>query len=284
MKLEAQAPAAGRHGGPWARGTDRRTFLAACGGAVASFAAGPSIDETLRSGIARRKIPCVAAMAADAKGKTLYSGAFGARTDSIFAIASMTKAITTVAALQLVEQGKVSLTEPVSKHLPQLADLQVWDGTSLHPAKKAVTLHHLLRWVDEGVSPPRAQRILLDRDESNDGSSMALDAHGNPLGGIRSPYVDVPAAKYAPVNTAAEPLIANPSEYVRANGLQGAQTMCRLSAYQEPFSQAQLRELYGSKREYLRKFEARLNELERASWSLPLYHATIMADVSKTDF
>jgi len=144
VKLEAQAPAAGRHGGPWARGTDRRTFLAACGGAVASFAAGPSIDETLRSGIARRKIPCVAAMAADAKGKTLYSGAFGARTDSIFAIASMTKAITTVAALQLVEQGKVSLTEPVSKHLPQLADLQVWDGTSLHPAKKAVTLHHLL--------------------------------------------------------------------------------------------------------------------------------------------
>jgi hypothetical protein len=113
---------------------------------------------------------------------------------------------------------------------------------------------------------------------------MALDAHGNPLGGIRSPYVDVPAAKYAPVNTAAEPLIANPSEYVRANGLQGAQTMCRLSAYQEPFSQAQLRELYGSKREYLRKFEARLNELERAGWSLPLYHATIMADVSKTEF
>ena len=157
-------------------------------------------------------------------------------------------------------------------------------STFLTQAYFSVSLHHLLRWVDEGVVPPRAQRILLDRDESNDGSSMALDAHGNPLGGIRSPYVDVPTAKYAPVNTAAEPVIANPSEYVRANGLQGAQTMCRLSAYQEPFSQAQLRELYGSKKEYLRKFEARLNELERAGWSLPVYHDTIIADVAKTEF
>jgi hypothetical protein len=156
-------------------------------------------------------------------------------------------------------------------------------STFLTQAYFSVTLHHLLRWVDEGVTPPRAQRILLDRDESNDGSSMALDSNGNPLGGIRSPYVDVPTAKYAPVNNAAEPVIANPSEYVRVNGLQGAQTMCRLSAYQEPFSAAKLRELYGSKREYLRKFEARLTELEREGWSLPMYHATIMADVGETE-
>jgi hypothetical protein len=157
-------------------------------------------------------------------------------------------------------------------------------STFLTQAYFSVTLHHLLRWVDEGIAPPRAQRILLDRDESNDGSSMALDAHGNPLGGIRSPYVDVPTAKYAPVNTAADPVIANPSEYVRANGLQGAQIMCRLSAYQEPFSAAQLRELYGSKREYLRKFEARLDQLEREGWSLPIYRDTILADVNKTEF
>jgi CubicO group peptidase (beta-lactamase class C family) len=128
--------------------TDRRTFLTACGAAAISWAApnGPAaIDETLRSGIARRKIPAVAAIAADSK-KTLYTGAFGTavRPDSIFGIASMTKAVTTVAALQLVEQGKVTLTEPVSKHLPQLAGLDVWDGGQLRPAKTPVTLHHLL--------------------------------------------------------------------------------------------------------------------------------------------
>jgi CubicO group peptidase (beta-lactamase class C family) len=133
---------------------DRRLFLSGCLGAAAqsAFARGTGdVDETLRSGIARRKIPCVVAMAADAK-KTLYAGAFGARDssgvpvrpDSIFAIASMTKAITTVAALQLVEQGRVGLTEPVAKYLPQLANLDVWDGQQLRPAKTPVTLHHLL--------------------------------------------------------------------------------------------------------------------------------------------
>src|SRR5689334_4983694 len=72
------------------------------------------IDETLRDSMQRRKIPAVVAMAATAD-KTTYSGAFGkrdsassvnVRPDSIFPIASMTKAITTAAAMQLVERGK----------------------------------------------------------------------------------------------------------------------------------------------------------------------------------
>jgi methyl acetate hydrolase len=116
------------------------------------------IDETLRSGMERRKIPAVVAMVAKAE-TTTYTGAFGKRDsssrvnvkpDSIFAIASMTKAITTTAALQLVEQGKVTLEEPVSKYLPQLERLQVLESFDkagkpvLRPAAKPVTLHHLL--------------------------------------------------------------------------------------------------------------------------------------------
>src|SRR5450432_893678 len=115
------------------------------------------IDETLRSGIARRKIPAAVGMAAT-ESKTLYTGAFGERdsegtpvtADAIFAIASMTKAATTVAALQLVEQGKVTLNEPVAKHLPQLEKLDVLDGFDaagkpiLRPAKTPITLKHLL--------------------------------------------------------------------------------------------------------------------------------------------
>ncbi len=115
------------------------------------------IDETLRSGIAQRKIPAAVGMFASAD-KILYSGAFGTRdssgvpvtADSIFSIASMTKAITTTAALQFVEQGKVKLDEPVSKYLPQLANLEVLDGfdssgkSRLRPAKVPVTLKHLL--------------------------------------------------------------------------------------------------------------------------------------------
>jgi methyl acetate hydrolase len=116
------------------------------------------VDDTLRSGIAQRRIPAAVGMAAT-ESKVLYSGAFGTRdssgalvtADSIFAIASMTKAITTVAALQLVEQGKVTLDEPVSRHLPQLAKLEVLDGFDsqtgkprLRAARTPVTLKHLL--------------------------------------------------------------------------------------------------------------------------------------------
>jgi hypothetical protein len=113
---------------------------------------------------------------------------------------------------------------------------------------------------------------------------MALDAHGNGLGGIRSPYVDVPTAKYVAINTAAEPLIANPSAYVAANGMQGASIMCRLSAYQLPMSAAKLRELHGNKRSYQRAFEARLDALEREGWSLPVYRNMILADAAAVSF
>jgi hypothetical protein len=60
--------------------------------------------------------------------------------------------------------------------------------------------------------------------------------------------------------------------------------MCRLSAYQTAFSAEKLRELYGSKRNFLRAFEARLNELEAAGWSLPLYHDLIMSDARAVEF
>jgi CubicO group peptidase (beta-lactamase class C family) len=136
----------------------RRAFVAS--GAVSALevrGAQEQVDEVLRSGIARRKIPAAVGSIAD-KRKTLYTGAFGVRDasgvaislDSIFRIASMTKPVTTVAALQLVEQGKIDLSEPVGKHLPQLANpdvLEGFDGSGkpiLRPARTPITLHHLL--------------------------------------------------------------------------------------------------------------------------------------------
>jgi hypothetical protein len=60
--------------------------------------------------------------------------------------------------------------------------------------------------------------------------------------------------------------------------------MCRLSNYQEPFSAAQLRELYGSRQNYQRMFQARLEELEREGWSLPVYRELILGDAAAVDF
>jgi methyl acetate hydrolase len=139
----------------------RREFggLALALGAQARHLFGATgIDQTLREGLQRRKIPAAAAMVGTAD-KTIYAGAFGKRdsasgvdvkTDSIFLIASMTKAITTVAAMQLIERGSLKLDEPVGKHLPELARLDVLEGFDgsgkplLRPASKPVTLRRLL--------------------------------------------------------------------------------------------------------------------------------------------
>src|SRR5262245_50709389 len=96
------------------------TFIVLGAQARNLYGAGPSIDDTLRAALDRRRIPAVVAKVATANDIT-YAGAFGKRdeesgvnvtSDSIFAIASMTKAITSAAAMQLVERGKLKLDEP----------------------------------------------------------------------------------------------------------------------------------------------------------------------------
>src|SRR5271170_5470953 len=116
------------------------------------------IDQALRSSLQQHKIPACVAMAATSS-KTTYSGAFGKRdsasgidvnADSLFMIASMTKAITSVAAMQLVEQGKLKLDEPASTYIKELGKLQVLHGFDaggkpiLKPPTKPVTLRTLL--------------------------------------------------------------------------------------------------------------------------------------------
>jgi CubicO group peptidase (beta-lactamase class C family) len=65
-------------------------------------------------------------------------------TDTIFRIASQTKAITSTAILSLVEEGKLTLTEPVSRVIPQFAKTTVAAAGSTVPAKRAITIRDLL--------------------------------------------------------------------------------------------------------------------------------------------
>jgi hypothetical protein len=153
-----------------------------------------------------------------------------------------------------------------------------------HQAYMAVGLHHLYGWVDKGVAPPHGERIWLDRDERNDGSRMVLDEHGNPRGGIRNPYVDVPTVKYSISPPAIRPVIPNGAPYIAQGGQQAADLMCRLSGAQTPFTPAKLREVYKTKRNYVSQVEKRLTELEKAGWSLPVYRELILADANKVNF
>src|SRR5262247_3524725 len=101
-----------------------------------SAPARPQIDAVLRQAADTKEVPGVVAMAATDKG-LLYEGAFGLRAidqspamtlDTVFRIASMTKVITSVAAMQLVEQGKLKLEEPVPNIDAALGAPQVLDG------------------------------------------------------------------------------------------------------------------------------------------------------------
>lgn len=116
------------------------------------------LDEILKKAVGGSEIPGVVACVADDQG-IIYEGAFGQRsldsdvkmtTDSVFWIASMTKAITTVAAMQLVEQGKLHLDQPLNRTLPQLNEIKVMEGVDndgspiLREPNTQITLRQLL--------------------------------------------------------------------------------------------------------------------------------------------
>jgi CubicO group peptidase (beta-lactamase class C family) len=129
------------------------------------------IDAILQARVDAADVPGVVAMAAT-EHAVIYQGAFGARSmgtaarmsaDTVFSIASMTKLLTSVAALQLVERGKLKLDEPAVTIDPTLGSPQVLDGfdaqgaPQLRAARKPITLRHQL-WDANVVRYGKASR------------------------------------------------------------------------------------------------------------------------------
>ncbi len=116
------------------------------------------LDELLRAATAAGRVPGVVATVGDRTG-TLYEGAFGERvlgsgtamtTDTVCWIASMTKAITSVAAVQCVERGMLTLDTPAAEVVPAIAHAQVLTGfdaagkPTFRAPRRPITLRHLL--------------------------------------------------------------------------------------------------------------------------------------------
>ena len=98
-------------------------------------------------------------------------------------------------------------------------------------AYMSVGLHHLLQWVDKGiVAAARRTDLARSQTSTTTARAMALDETGNPRGGIRSPYVDVPAAKYRDPSGPREPADANAERVDRRRTAARGQQMCSLSA------------------------------------------------------
>ncbi|MGB8398111.1 serine hydrolase domain-containing protein [Bradyrhizobium sp.] len=121
-----------------------------------------AISDYFRNEIATGKIPGAIVMI-QRRGKVAYFETFGVRDpatkvamtrDSIFRIYSMSKPITSVAAMMLVQEGKLALDEPVEKYIPAFKDGKVGVekkgedgqlGLELVPARRAMTIQDLLR-------------------------------------------------------------------------------------------------------------------------------------------
>jgi methyl acetate hydrolase len=115
-------------------------------------------DKILKDAVSKGDVPGVTAAATDAKGTT-YEAGFGKRVlgepadmtpDTVAWIASMTKAITGAAAMQLVERGKLALDAPAKSVIPALGEVGVLEGfdsagkPKTRKAKRDITLRHLL--------------------------------------------------------------------------------------------------------------------------------------------
>ncbi|MFI5033005.1 MAG: serine hydrolase domain-containing protein [Reyranellales bacterium] len=135
-----------------------------------------ALDASLRAAIERKDVPGVVALVVD-REQVLYQGAFGVAdvatgrplaADALFRIASMTKAITSVALMQLVEQGRLDLDGPAEKYLPELVGLQVFESFdaasgayTLRPASRPATVRHFLTHTS-GLAYPFTSAIWRD--------------------------------------------------------------------------------------------------------------------------
>ena len=139
----------------------------------------PEFRTVLQKEVDADRMPGAVVMIAR-RGQLVYSEAIGFQDkaagkpmtkDAIFRIFSMTKPLAAVGAMMLVEEGKVQLTDPVSKFLPQLAKMEVLvtdkDGkTTREPAKRQITIQDLFdirrdSLTESSPTIPISRRLIL---------------------------------------------------------------------------------------------------------------------------
>ena len=138
--------------------------------------ASSALDASLRGAVERKDVPGVVALITN-REQVLYRGAFGVAdvesgrplaADALFRIASMTKPVTSVALMQLVEQGRVALDDPAEKYLPELAGVKVIESFNaatgdytVRPPSRPPTIRHFLTHTS-GLAYPFTSAIWRD--------------------------------------------------------------------------------------------------------------------------
>ncbi len=149
------------------------------------------VDEAMEKLVAEKKLAGAVVMIAR-QGQVVHWQSYGhqdreanvaMQKDSIFRVYSMTKAITSAAALILLDEGKLNLDDPVSKFLPELKGMKVSNGSGNVAPKREMTVRDLMRHTaglsygfngDSPVDKAYLAANLLDRDRTLDSMSKAL--------------------------------------------------------------------------------------------------------------
>jgi hypothetical protein len=132
----------------------------------------------------------------------------------------------------------------------------------------SMALDHLIRWVEDHVPPPRADRIELTGEPGQPGTAIRRDEHGNALGGVRSTTLDVPIAAHQALNQPRDPA----QELTPGS--------CLVYGSQLDFAPDELTSLYGDRATYVELVEERLDQLVDDGWFLDRYADDILAQAS----
>ncbi len=159
-----------------------------------------------------------------------------------------------------------------SSHSPELNarrlnDMRARDGldgtntdygsTVLWEPSADIALLHMIDWVKNGTEPPIADKIQVKMGD-NKMPEVVRDEHGNALGGLRLPDVEVPTATYT-------------------SAILGFQSPLGLRGKTEPFSAEKLQEMYPSHKDYVAKVTAAAKQAEAAGFILPSRTAEYIA-------
>ena len=124
----------------------------------------------------------------------------------------------------------------------------------------------LTRWLDDGTPPPRAARIQLTDPRAD---MVVRDRFGNALGGLRTPFVDVPTATFSATDASVHDTPLS--------------DLCPLIGFSIPFSQTTLHALYPSHAAYVARVSREANELVRRGFWVASDAAQVVRTAAASD-
>jgi hypothetical protein len=115
---------------------------------------------------------------------------------------------------------------------------------------------NLVDWVRKDIPAPRAEPIRVENGKA------VLDAFGNVMGGVRSPFVDVPTATWSGAST--------------------GESFCFIAGHEKPFDPAGIKELYRDQKTYARKVTTNVQKLVKERWITRADGAQLIAEAKRT--